>query len=445
MTTALRNMRAHDRVQVLLQHPALLLALIIVVALLPRLVLMPMAGHLLDLEQHYDAAQYIIDHGMLKMYDAPVGVNHPPVGVGLYAGSAWAWAELGGGFNGPFDRDNGAEITALKVPKLAFEIALIALIYAVVFHYAGVAWAAFTALLFAFSPGHLAVTAGIGQSDSIFCFFLALALYLLKERHPRWAWAAYALAWLSKFQSILLLPIMLVFTWRRYGWRMTITTGIMFVAIIALGMTPFYLTSGDNALVPYGQGSVDLFPYITSGAYNFWFWVTGADGTTSTLDTTELAAGITYFQAGMLLFALATALICARVWLLPERDDEFLVAAVAGVAFFMLPTQIHARYLYPGLMFLIITLWRHPWLIAVCLGFMLTLTQNIFDRMHLGSGLLYYPSKLLIWDNSLSALANTLLFALLLVILLWPLWRARGEIPARVRDSLRLGPSRYWT
>lgn len=445
MTTALQNIRAHDRVQVLLQRPALLLALIIVVALLPRLVLMPMAGHLPDLERHYNASQFIIDHGLFKMYDSPIGINHPPIGVGLYAGSAWAWSELGGEFSGPFDRDNGAEIAALKVPKLAFEIALIALIYAVVYLYAGVEWAAFTALLFAFSPGHLAVTAGIGQTDAIFCFFLALTLYLLKARHPRWAWVAYALAWLSKFQSIMLLPIMLVFTWRRYGSRVTITNAIMFVAIIALVMTPFYLTSGDDALVPYGQGSVDLFPYITSGAYNFWFWVTGADGTTSTLDTTEFVAGVTYFQAGMLLFALATALICARVWLLPERDDEFLVAAVASVAFFMLPTQIHARYLYPGLMFLTIALWRYPWLIPVCLGFVLTFTQNIFDRMHLGSGLLYYPSKLLIWDNSLSALANTLLFVVLLVVLLWPLWHARSEIAARVRDSLRFGPSHYST
>lgn len=435
------KIHANPLVQRLLQNPAVLLALILLVALIPRLILMPMSGHFPDLQRHYQASQFIIDRGLFEMYDSPIGINHPPIGVGLYAGSTWAWFKLGGDITTPYNPDDGWQVAALKVSCLLFELALIVLVFFIVWRYAGAEWAAFTALAFAFSPGHLAIIAGKGQTDSIFSFFLVLTLFLLKQRRPHWAWAAYAFGWLAKFQSIMILPILVIFTWRRYGWRTLISSAVLFGIIIGGGMLPFVLHSGEDALVPYGHGSVDLFPYITNTAYNVWYWVSGADPSRA-LDSTELIAGVSYFQAGMLLFSLVTALICLRVLLLPGRDDEYLVAAAAGTAFFMLPTQIHSRYLYAGLLFLALALWQRPRLIVLYLGFVITFTQNTFDTMHLGSGLVYYPAKLFFWNPTLSAVANTVLFVILLAVTLWPLWHIRRELPQRLADCLRANPGR---
>jgi hypothetical protein len=434
------RVRSHPLVQRVLRNPALLAALVILVALVPRLILLPMGGHPLDLERHYRASAFMIDNGFLKMYDSPIGINHPPIGVLLYAGSTWVWTVLGGDISGPYDPGDGWLNVALKAPKLLFEIALLVLAFYLVLRHAGVEWAAFITCLVAFSPGNLATVAGKGQTDAMFVFFLVLSIWALKVRRPHLAWIAYAVGWLCKFQCIMLLPIMVLFTWKRHGWRVLIVDVIMFAATIAAGMLPFILTSGEVALFPYGRGSVDHFPFVTTTTYNLWYWVSGAERTTRTLDSTELALGISYFQAGMLLFCLVTALICLRVALLPERDDEYLVAATAGVAFFMFPTQIHARYLYTGLIFLALALWQHPRLIPVYLGFAITFTHNSFDTMHLGSALVYYPSKLFFWDETWTAVANTVLTVILLAAVLRPLWEARRELPERIRGILTTVP-----
>ena len=64
---------------------------------------------------------------------------------------------------------------------------------------------------------------------------------------------------------------------------------------------------------------------------------------------------------GIGLLGIATALLLLRVWFAPERRDDYLLWAVACFSFFILPTQIHERYLYPAMVFLALALikdWR---------------------------------------------------------------------------------------
>jgi hypothetical protein len=429
--------RLQARLMVFARSPRLLLFFIILLALIPRLLLLPVSGHYSDLSRFFVGSQYIIENGLFKMYDSPIGINHPPVGVGLQAGSTWVWHTLtGNDIDDAFDPDNGGQVAALKYASLLFELALIALIFEIMLREANVKWAAAIALLFAFSPGHLLAVDGMGQTDSIYTFFLVATLFLLKRRHPRWAWAAYAIAWLSKFQSIMILPIMIVWTLRRYGPRTLILNLLLFVTIIGAGMLPFVANSGVKALVPYRQGAVNLQPHITNGSYNLWYWVSNATTSIREPDAIELVSGISYFQAGLLLFSLVTGLICLRAWLLPEQNDEYLVAAAAGVAFFMLPTQIHSRYLYAGLVFLTLALRQAPGLFPIQIGFMLNFGQNIWDTMGRDSNQVRLPTEVIFWDDTLNAIANTIFFVVLLACVLWPLWAIRGEVVRRMRDSL---------
>jgi hypothetical protein len=422
------------------RKPRGLLPYVILLALIPRLYLLPVMGHFGDLYHHYTISQYIIEHGIFKMYDEPVYlVNHPPIGVGLYAGSTWVWHVLAGrDIKDLFVLSDGGQIAALKYPSVMFELALIALIFEIVLSEANAAWATATALLFGFSPGHLEAVSGMGQTDSIYTFFLVLTLFLIRKRHPHWAWVAYAVAWLSKFQSIMILPITIVWTWRRYGARTLFLNLLLFVIIIGTVMTPFVVNSGQAALAPYIQGAVNQAPFITNGSYNLWYWVSHATTWTRVPDSTELVWGISYFEAGLILFSLVTGLLCLRVWLVPERDDEFLVAAAAGIAFFVLPTQIQSRYIYAGLAFLTLALRQAPWLFPVYIGFTFNFGQNVLDTMRRGSDQIAFSTANLPWDQALNAASNTLFFVILLAYALWPLWTLRIELPQRARDSLRL-------
>jgi Gpi18-like mannosyltransferase len=411
------------------RRPVVPLLVILLVSMGLRIPQLPLVGHESDLKNHHTESLYIIQNGLFNMYDCPCDINHPPIGVALFAGGVWVLDALGGDvvtFNG-----NDMLMIAMKVAVLVFEIALLCLVYYIVWRRAGVFWASLTAALLAIIPAFVSIIALWGQTDSIFVFFLVLALFLFQQDRPGWAWAVYGLAWLSKYQSIMILPLLTALTWRRYGWRTLGRSLLAWGLVLGGGMLPFVLGSGNEALFPFTGGAVDRFPHITNGAYNLWFWISGAGPGTRDSDKALFLAGLDYHQTGLLLLTLATALICLRVVLLPERDDEFLVAAAAGVAFFNLPTQIHSRYLYSGLVFLAIFMARNWKLTGLFVILALAFSQNLFRSVWLGSALLYYPSKLFVWNATHSAIVITLGSALLFGYMLLPLWEERHQLTHR--------------
>lgn len=415
-------------------RPWLPLAAILILGLGVRAFLLTGPGFQPDLEQHQQWAICALEGGWLSMYTCQTAtVTHPPFSVSLLVGSAWIMRALGGALR-PF-QDNPALILALKLPGLLFELALISLVYGIVKRRSGVIWAAVVAALLNFTLGFLVVTAWWGQTDSIYTFFLVLTFYWLLAGGPRRAWLAYALAWLSKFQSVVYLPVLLALTWRRHGLRALMMSGVGFALVLAAGLLPFVIGSGASALHPFG-GPIDMFPYITNGAYNLWFWLTGSSPTVL-LDRPELVAGLSYFQVGLILLVVGTAVMGLRAWLLPDRDDAFLLAAAMNMTFYMLPTQVQARYLYPGLVFLALAMagsWR---LVALYIGIAVAFSYNINDIVWLGHGIVFYPDRLMFWQPVHDALAMTLFAVLLLGITLRPLGEVRGEFRARLLRPAR--------
>jgi hypothetical protein len=340
-------------------------------------------------------------------------------------------AALGGDL-GTFE-GNGLMIAMLKAPNLLFELAVVLLVYAIV-RRAGAVWAVLAAGAVYLNPGLLVVTAWWGQNDATYTVFIVLTAWLLAGPRPRWlpAWIAYGLAWLAKFQSIVFFPVMAVSSWRRFGAARTVFGGVVGALLVAGTVLPFVAASGQRALIPF-VGTVNLFPYITNGAYNGWFWLTGASPVVLR-DNLPLVAGLTYQQVGLGLLAVGTLLVCVRAWLALAPDDEsgaladpFLTFAAANLTFYMLATQVQARYLYPGLVCLaVVAALRRDWRIgAVYFGLSLAFTHNVFDIVWLGTGLLYYPSLVFFWPPALTAMLTTALYIAFIVGYLRPLWARR--------------------
>lgn len=410
------------------KRPWLPLLVILLAGLMIRLILLPTAGFAIDLVQFYNWSQCAIDNDWFGMYDCDWGVTHPPLGVSLFSGAAFGAQSLGGDLS-TFD-DNPWAVISLKLPTQLFEIALIALVYFIVWKRSGVLWAAGSAALLTFNPGFGVVTAWWGQTDSIYVFFVVLAAYLLRRGNPLWAWIVYGLAFLSKFQSVMFLPVLGILTFRRYGFRITLLSVLSGAALFFGGMIPFLLGSGEDALNPFTD-TVDLFPYITHGAYNLWFWLSGSSHLVL-VDTDEALFGLTYFQVGMLLLVAGMGVLSARAWLFSERDDDYLLLAAANLVFFNLPTQMQVRYLYAGLVFLVLWMPRWRGLVVIYLGLTITFTYNVFDTVALSIGMLYYPFKLLFWSPTITALAETVFFVILLGYALRPLWTERHDLVVRL-------------
>jgi Gpi18-like mannosyltransferase len=447
------------------RRPIIVLLIILLVGLVPRIGLASGVGFSFDQGIFLSWAQCVDDGTPFDLYQCQTEANHPPLGPILHGISlaiyqttggsvaATSGADLSAPANGntppynssaaPASRvrptngssfgirnntlaNNAALTAALKIPNIIFEYALISLLFYVAYQRAGIVWAIAATVALTFNLGWLVVTWWWGQTDVIFSFFLLLTTYLLTKRRVRWAWAVYGLAWLAKFQSIMIAPLLFVLSVRRCGLCPTLKGMIVFTLVLGGGLLPFLIGSGTAALTPYSSGAVNQFSYITANAYNLWYWIDGGLSLQAQpADSTLLFGNITYFQAGLGLFAIATAFLCLRGWFVRDRDDDYLMWAATCCSFFMLPTQIHERYLFPAIMFLAIALLR-DWRLIMLYGLAsIAFTDNILDLVSRGNPLIDWVHNLIIWSPVDSALLLTIAYIILMGVALRPLlsWR----------------------
>src|SRR5262249_38772459 len=120
------------------------------------------------------------------------------------------------------------------------------------------------------------------------------------------------------------------------------------------------------------------FPRTTVAAYNLWYLA--LDGG-STRDTGFVVGAISYRVAGLFLFGVVTLLVCLALLRRSDAPARVESAAVLALAFFTLPTQIHERYLYLALAFLVLRIASAPWLVLPYLALVLTSTLNILGTL----------------------------------------------------------------
>lgn len=322
-------------------------------------------------------AKSIQKDGLFNIYDTESGANYPPI----YMGILW----LSGTLQTPYNRSllQINFVIILKLFSVLAELAIIVLVYRWLPSARRAKW--ILPLGISLYPGLIATSAFWGQSDSLLALFLVLALLALNRDRPRAAWLWYALALLMKFQAIVMLPLLGILTFRRYGWRWTLVAVLLALLLMVVVYAPFIATSGfDHALRPY-FGTVDLYPFVTANAFNLWFlavpplWdIVPADiGRDVLRDTTLLVGSLTYKQVGLYLFAVEVAVICWIIWRKSDKRYEFVWAAALYLAFFVLPTQIHERYLYQAALLAVLAVAQERRMALVALGLAVTYTYNV--------------------------------------------------------------------
>jgi hypothetical protein len=238
-------------------------------------------------------------------------------------------------------------------------------------------------LWLAIAPAIIADSAWWGQSDTVMSMMLVLSVLSLNKDRPRWAWVFLALGLLVKFQSVVLLPMVGVLSLRRYGIVKT-AQGMALAALIGILMfAPFILVSGLAATIDPYTGAVDRKPSLTINAFNPWHAgyllrdQIDRNGDLLLSDKYEIFGGITLKHAGLLMLALYTAVISVNMWRRAEERREFLWGTALYYGFFMLPTQMHDRYILPGAIFAIFAIAQDPRMLLIALGTTYTVANNI--------------------------------------------------------------------
>ncbi|MEY4072410.1 MAG: hypothetical protein RLY94_565, partial [Chloroflexota bacterium] len=238
------------------------------------------------------------------------------------------------------------------------------------------------ALLLAFTPIIWLTSAVWGQVDSVGTTLLLLAASELIRGKTLHAAALAALAAVVKPQFGILIPLLAALALiraRRAGdpWGVVLA-GLVGTAVVSLVAFPFGLTVVD-VIGKVGEAAGN-YPYLSVNAWNPWALVS-TDGTGLLLnggwgsDLAPLVAGgppAVLCGAALLIGAILAALWAARG---DNRVRTVAALTFIAIAFFVLPTRVHERYLYPAIPLALalaaaIPRWR-PIAAAVAVAFLL--------------------------------------------------------------------------
>ena len=104
-----------------------------------------------------------------------------------------------------------------------------------------------------------------------------------------------------------------------------------------------------------------------------------------------------------------------------QQDKDYLLLAAASFSFFMLPTQVHERYLYPAVIFLALAMIRNWRLVVLYAIVAVIFTDNIADIVAHDTAVLFYPSRLFFWQPVQAAAVLTIGYLLFMTGFLRPL------------------------
>jgi Gpi18-like mannosyltransferase/predicted membrane-bound dolichyl-phosphate-mannose-protein mannosyltransferase len=434
-------------------------------------VLLPGSGFGVDVASFQYWASNLADQGLFGFYDRPFFHDYTPG----YLYVLWVVGEVGKLFGG------GAG-DLIKVPPILCDVALGYLAWSMTQELGGSERSArIAALIVLVNPVTWMDSVLWGQVDSVGVVFLVLALRELWRDRPERSAVLAMLAALIKPQLGILIPIVAIVTIRRalwpaggYGdddpdtvlehgatsWERRVTGPIRIVTTAVAGLLTALVLS-----LPFGLSLPGLiaqlfktaagYPYVSVNAYNPWALASQAGNGVAAnrvwvCDSTVVPSGPSTFQlgpftipewsssgttqscpdgfmvgplpavlVGMGLFLLAAAVV---VWLVARRPDRrtMLVGlAVLSLAFFVLPTRVHERYLFPlvgvaAILAGVSLRWRLAYIVSSIAMFanmyavLTTLYPNnpgISDWLNMGDVVTSY------WGVAIAALAQVAVFA----------------------------------
>ena len=335
--------------------PALLL-----VGFAVRLLFVNNEGFKTDVSTYAAWAVALSQHGFGTFYSTIGFADYPPGYFYVLAAVGHFWRL----FFAAHDQSYALLRLLVKLPAILADLDDGALHYLTVRRFASAGSAIGAAALYTLNPATIYDSALWGQVDSISGGLALLAIYLLlrsddEDRPTAWivaAWLAFAYSLLIKPQAAVLLPLLVAFAFvdpqRRRARVAATAIGAGAALLLALVLAePFHLANPIQTLrwlwglYAYGIG---VYQYNSVNAFNLW-----ALRGTLWLPDSQYILLLPQHIWGWVLTLAALGLVVWRY--VQARTSQALLegCAIATLAFFILMTRMHERYLFNGLLFTI--------------------------------------------------------------------------------------------
>lgn len=310
-------------------------------------------------------------HGLGTLYD---GTDAGAVSFGPVMAYIWAvLAAVQPDFATATDASDPLIRSFMKAPASLADLALAAIaVYALRRHRK---WAALAAVAILFHPAVIDVSAWWGQYESIFVVSAFGALVLAINGHDRPAAALIAVSLMTKPQAI---PFILPFAawfwasgYRRIGTDgrpggvrggvlELVQTGLIGLATMIVLWLPFLPAGGPmdyvQSLSTY-QGEV--FSVISLRAWNVWWLIQALlvpAGAGFVADDVAFLGPITLRHLGFLVTGVLSVVIVWAIVRDPRPRTLILGLTASVLVFFAFMTQMHERYAYAAVIFLVLLL-----------------------------------------------------------------------------------------
>ena len=280
-----------------------------------------------------------------------------------------------------------------------------------------------------------------GQFDALLSLFVVAAIVALLNGRSIGAGAALGLGIATKLLAVVAVPVMAVWTWRRRGPRPVLAGAAIALAVMVVAAVPYVAQGAARPVLSSYHGAVGYYPLRTVEAYNLWYVLDRVDirlrgqpSAEARADTRSIGP-LTHRDVGFLLLAAWTAFILAGLWRWPGDGGLILAAAFQFFAVFMLPTQMHQRYILPAavLLALVAPLSRRTRLLFVVLTVTATLNQGLdLGRAVLEHAIVVDPSRVADPPAIRVAIRNAATVVALVHVALFAWWTAvyRRELAA---------------
>ena len=359
-------------------------------------VYLPLSGLANDIGAFNAWGQRLASVGPAGFYEPGYFSDYPPG----YLYVLWVLGEIGAALQPVL----GVNVTGglVKIPGILADVGVAWLLFVVVRRWggdlidrtsfrigperAGLAVAA----IYLFNPGTIFDSAVWGQIDAVGTLVLLATVYFLGRGWTEAAAVGAVVAMLIKFQFAFLIPVVAVVGFKRHLFgrstdpehdeqrrplrvATSLATG---VATLALLLIPFRMTlwapvaAGSDlkgclgflppadpvtSLVGKLCDAANTYTGLTINAFSMWRNPFSALGDTlhrgddSAVGLVVGGLSLTWQQVGTLLFVAVALLVLWQVWRRDDMRGVVMAALVLSIAFFVLPTRVHERYLFPAL------------------------------------------------------------------------------------------------
>ncbi|MBC8134806.1 MAG: DUF2029 domain-containing protein, partial [Fibrella sp.] len=160
-----------------------------------------------------------------------------------------------------------------------------------------------------------------GQADALLALPMVCAVLFLMRGNPIPAGIALGIALTVKLQAIVIAPVLLLYAWKKFGWKPLLQATLAGIAVMLVISLPFIIAGTAEPMLKAYTGAADYYKLRTLNTFNIWSYFNYVDeyvhhlpGKIVNQDDRPAFGPLTYRDVSVSLFGFALLFLLVSLW-----------------------------------------------------------------------------------------------------------------------------------